>query len=181
MRHYLVATLDFDSTKSIEFLQRNIQRKYKISRTSSTFYIPLETLEDPNVEKLDNILKKLIKPYKKFKIELTGDLNYHDYLNKSASLRIENKGYIKKLHRSLNDMLKLHGFSIRENIDSPLFMPLSFNSLGKPIKKSEPINQFLPLRTASKRNVVKVSNIELWKSTHNKKDNIIKTYTLPSY
>lgn len=37
-------------------------------------------------------------------------------------------------------MLKLHGFSIRENIDSPLFMPLSFNSLGKPIKK---VNQLI--------------------------------------
>ncbi len=181
MRYYLVATLDFDSTKSIEFLQRNIQRKYKISRSYSTFHIPLETLEDPNIEKLDEVVKRLIKPYKKFKIELTGDLNYHDYLNKSASLRIENKGYIKKLHRSLNDMLKLHGFSIKESIDSPLFMPLSFNSVGKAIKKTESINQLLPLRTASKRNVVKISNIEIWKSTNNKKDSIVKIYNLPSY
>lgn len=181
MRYYLVATLDFDSAKSIEFLQRNIQKKYKISKSYSTFHIPLETLEDPNIDKLDEVVKKLIKPYKKFKIELTGDLNYHDHFNKSASLRIENKGYIKKLHRSLNGMLKLYGFSIKENIDSPLFMPLSFNSVGKAIKKTEPINQFFPLRTASKRNVVKISSIEIWKSTNNKKDSIVKIYNLPSY
>lgn len=181
MRYYLVATLDFDSAKSIEFLQRNIQRKHKISRGYTTFHIPLETLEDPNIEKLDEIVTKLIKPYKKFKIELTGDLNYHDHSNRSASLKIENKGYIKKLHRSFNDTLKLYGFSIKESIDSPLFIPLSFSSINKTIKKSEAINQFFPLRTASKRNVVKISNIEIWKSTNNKKDTIVKIYNLPSY
>lgn len=181
MRYYLVATLDFDSSKSIEFLQRNIQRKYKLSRNAPTLHIPLETLEDPNIEKLDEIVSKIIKPYKKFKIELTGDINCHDYLNKSISIRIENKGYIKKLHRALNDMLKLNGFSIKENNDSPLFMPVSFNSIGKGIKKTESVHQFLPLRTASKRNVAKISNIEIWKSTNNKKDNVVKIYNLRTY
>ena len=181
MRYYLVATWDLDSSKSIELLQRNIHRKYKLSRNSTTFYIPLETLENPNIEKLDQVISKLIKPYKKFKIELTGDINYHDHLNKSASLKIENKGYIKKLHRSFNDMLKLNGFSIKENIESPLFIPISTSAIGKGIKKTESINQFLPLKTASKRNVVKISNIEIWKSTTNKKDTIVKIYNLPSY
>lgn len=181
MKYYLVAVLDVDSYKIIEPLQRNLLKKYKLPKNSITLHIPLETLENPNIDKLDEVVTKLIKPYKKFKIELTGDVHYHDPANKTISLKIENKGYIKKIHRCLNDMLKLHGFNIKESVDSPLYIPVSYNTNGKDIKKTESSPVQFHLRTVSKRNVVTISKIELWKISNSRKETIVKSYTLRNY
>lgn len=181
MKYYLVAVLDGDSFKNIEPLQRNLLRKYKLPKNSISLHIPLETIENPNIDKLDEVVLKLIKPYKKFKIELTGDIQYHDPSNKSISLKIENKGYIKKIHRSLNDILKLNGFTIKETIDSPLYIPVSSNTTGKDIKHVENIPNMIPLKNTCRRNILKVSKIELWKFSNGRKETVVKSYNLRTY
>lgn len=181
MKYYLVAVLDVDSYRNIEPLQKNLLRKYKLPKNHLTLHIPLETIDNPNIEKLDEIIIKMIKPYKKFKVELTGDVQYHDQSNKSLSLQIKNKGYIKKIHRSFNDMLKLHGFNIKEHVDSPLYIPISYNSSGKEIKRTEPVPSVLSPKFSLKFNYLKISKFELWRISNNKKETIIKTYDLRIY
>lgn len=96
MKYYLVALFDEESCKSLESIQRGLLRKYKLPRNHISLHIPLETIDNPNLDKLDEVVLKLIKPYKKFKIELTGSAEFNESTNKALNLQIENKGYIKK-------------------------------------------------------------------------------------
>ncbi|MDU2231225.1 MAG: hypothetical protein E7E40_06895, partial [Clostridium perfringens] len=77
MKYYLVALFDEESCKSLESIQRGLLRKYKLPRNHISLHIPLETIDNPNLDKLDEVVLKLIKPYKKFKIELTGSAEFN--------------------------------------------------------------------------------------------------------
>lgn len=65
-------------------------------------HITLEVIEDPNINKLEEVIEKIIKPYKKFKVEINGAICF-DPPYKSVNLKIENKGYIMRLARIIND------------------------------------------------------------------------------
>ncbi|MPQ43404.1 hypothetical protein [Clostridium tarantellae] len=182
MKYYIVALFDLDSYKNIEPVQRNLLRRYKLPKNQLTLHIPLETVDNPNLEKLDEIILKMIKPYKKFKVELTGNISYGESFNRFVKLNIENKGYIKKIHRSLNDMLKLHGFNIKETVDSPLFIPIChINNNFKDPKKNCLTPTTIPVKPTLRRNSLKICKIELWKLSNNRRETIVKSYELKNY
>lgn len=183
MKYYLVALFDEESSKSLESLQRSLLRKYKLPRNHISLHIPLETIDNPNLEKLDEVVLKLVKPYKKFKIELTGSVQFNENTNRALNLQIENKGYIKKLHRLFNDMLKLHGFNVREKVDSPLFIPINNANLrdyhNKKNNNAQPT--VFNLRESSKKNILKISKIEIWRFQNSKREIPVKSYDLRNY
>ena len=175
MKYYIVALLDDESYKSIEPLQRNIARKYRLSRGNSTFHIPLSVIDNPNMDKFDEIISNILKPYKTFKVEL-GSTLFSDENAKTFSLEIENKGYIKRLSRVMNDTLKLHGFSVRDiETENSMYVALNnINSISKDLNKT--YNNLSP-----NVKMIKINRIELWKSTGGKKEFIIKTYPLKTF
>ena len=63
MKYYLVALFDDESYKNLNPVQRNLSKKFKANRNSPIPYIPLEIVENPNIEKLNEIVDKIIKPY----------------------------------------------------------------------------------------------------------------------
>ncbi|EGT5619004.1 hypothetical protein P3F01_09310 [Clostridium perfringens] len=181
MKYYLVALFDEESCKSLESLQRGLLRKYKLPRNHISLHIPLETIDNPNLDKLDEVVLKLIKPYKKFKIELTGSAEFNESTNKALNLQIENKGYIKKIHRLFNDMLKLHGFNVRERVDSPLYIPINTPNFKENHKKNNTQPTIFNLRESSQKNILKISKIELWRFQNNKREIPVKSYDLRNY
>ena len=88
MKYYLVALFDEESCKSLESNQRGLLRKYKLPRNHLRLHIPHETIDNPILDKLDEVVLKLIKPYKKFKIELTGSSEFNESTNKALNLQI---------------------------------------------------------------------------------------------
>lgn len=182
MKYYLVALFDSDSNKAIESVQKNIYRKYKIHKSHPTLHIPLEVVDNVEFDELNKIIEKTIKPYKKFKIEVTNNL-YYDNNHKCMSIKIENKGYIKKISRCLNDMFKLHGFSIRENsAQKTLYISLAnLNYAPKELKNSDQSVQLNTIKGCTVGNTLKIDRIELWRSSYNKRENLIKSYVLKSF
>lgn len=182
MRYYLVALFDEESYKTIEPIQKNISKKHRLYKNLPTLHITLEVIDNPNLDKLDEILQKIIQPYKKFKVELSDIICFGDPY-KSINLKVESKGYIKRLTRRINDTLKLYGFSVRENIDNwDLHVSIAnTNFAQREWKKQEFEIACSNAKIEGFHNMAKIDRIELWKPVNNKKDMIIKTYDLRSF
>lgn len=182
MRYYLVALFDQDSYKSIETIQRNISRKYKLYKNLPMLHITLEVIEDPNLSKLDDIITNIIKPYKKFKVELS-DVICFDEPYKSVNLKVENKGYIKRLARLINGKLKLNGFNVRENIDNwDLHVSLANTNYAlREWSKNEFASACSNTKNEGFYRMAKIDRIELWKPINNKKEMVVKSYPLKTF
>ena len=173
MKYYLVALFDDESYKNLNPVQRNLSRKFKANRNSPIPYIPLEIIENPNIEKLNEVVDKIIKPYKNFKVELSPRVHLCD-LSKTLNLKIEDVGYIKRLSRLLSDNLKLYGFNVKElNINRDMHLTIAnMNYLNKDNRKNNNEIEF-------KHSIatLKVNRLELWKIS-NKREVLIQTYPL---
>ena len=112
MKYYLVALFDDESYKNLSPIQKNLSKRYKANRNSPIPYILLEVLENPNIDKLNLVIDKVLKPYKFFKVELSSKVSVSD-TSKTLNLQVHDIGYIKKLSRLLSDNLKLHGFNTK--------------------------------------------------------------------
>lgn len=182
MKYYLVALFDDESYKAMEPIQRSLSRKYKLYRNLPKLHITLEVIENPNIEKLDTILTKIFKPYKRFKVELKDFICTGDQY-KTINLEIENRGYIKRFSRLINDTLKLHGFNVKLNTDNnDLYVSLAnsnFHQKDWKNKDGKATNSKLTIENFY--NTAKIDRIELWKSINNKKETIILSYPLKSF
>lgn len=174
MKYYLVALFDDESYKNLNPIQRNLSRKYRANRNSPIPYIPLEIVENPNLDKLNVLVDKIIKPYKHFKVELTPKVTLCD-TSKTLNLQIEQVGYIKRLNRLISDTLKLHGFTVK-NVNSEQDLYLALANINHVNKDSKKIDSEFELK--SNISTLKVNRIELWKISNNRRETLIQTYPL---
>ncbi|MBL4930531.1 2'-5' RNA ligase family protein [Clostridium paridis] len=182
MRYYLVALFDDESYKQIEPIQKSISKKHRLYKNLPTLHITLEIIEDPNIEKLDAVLTKIINPYKRFKVELKDIICFNEP-HKSVNLKVEKKGYISRLSRNINDTLKLHGFNVRDNIEYwDLHVSLANSNFAqREWKKNEYELACSTAKTQGFYDMAKIDRIELWKPVNNKKEMVIKSYRLKTY
>ncbi len=179
MKYYLVALFDDESYKAIEPIQKSLSKRYRLYKNLPTLHITLDIIEDPDINKLDEVLNKMLKPYKKFKVELM-DMMYFDEPHKSLNIKVESKGYIKRLARSINENLKLHGFNVKTAPEVPN-LQLSLLNINFPPREWNK-NDLLKGHNLPKREgfnkMPKISRIEVWKATNNKKETVVKSYPL---
>ena len=172
MKYYLVALFDDVSYKNLSPIQRSLSKKYRANRNSPIPYIPLEVIENPNIDKLNTIMDKILKPYKNFKVELSSTVTLCDS-NKTLNLKIEKIGYIKKLDRLIGDNLKMNGFNVK-NDNSDLHLSLAnINYINKDNKKFDTEIEYKPSIST-----LKVNRLELWKISNNRRETLIQTYPL---
>ena len=181
MKYYIVALFDDNSYESITPIQRNISKKFRANRNSPMPYIALEIIDNPNIEKLYTVIDKIIKPYKKFKIELCDDVSVNEIM-KTVNLSIINEGYIKKISRNLRDTLSLHGIYTTEPEISDLSISLAnVNSFNKDNKKNTNDVACELIKKNGKNLTLKVNALEIWKISSNKKETSIKSYQLRAF
>lgn len=172
MKYYLVALFDDVSYKNLSPIQRSLSKKYRANRNSPIPYIPLEIIENPNIDKLNTVIDKILKPYKNFKVELSSTVTLCDS-NKTLNLKIEKIGYIKKLDRLINDNLKLYGFNVKsDNTDLHLSLA-NINYINRDNKKLDTEIEYKPSIST-----LKVNRLELWKISNNRRETLIQTYPL---
>lgn len=181
MKYNLVALFDEESNRLIEETQRNLCKKYKLYKTQQRFCIHIQTVVDPDVEKLDKIIKDILAPYKKFKVQLDHRF-YFDKSFKTVSLKIEQGGYINTIIRTVTDILALSGFNIQDEANRDLCLPLA--NLNYYIRKSIEEDASDILNTSAEDicyNFAKVNSFELCRPINNKKEAFIKDYPLREY
>ena len=172
MKYYLVALFDDVSYKNLSPIQRSLSKKYRANRNSPIPYIPLEVIENPNIDKLNTVIDKILKPYKNFKVELSSTVTLCDS-NKTLNLKIEKIGYIKKLDRLIGDNLKMYGFNVK-NDNSDLHLSLAnINYINRDNKKFDTEIEYKPSILT-----LIVNRLELWKISNNRRETLIQTYPL---
>ncbi len=182
MKYFLVALFDDQSNSTIQNIQRNICRKYKLYKSSPNLYIPISVITNPDLEKLDVVISKIIVPYKKFKVGLNNSIGLSENFSQ-VNLKVEDKGYIFRLARSITDTLDLHGFNVKsdnDNIDLRILLA-NANHIIKKSCNGGTISIDDTLNKDDFFKYAKVSKIELWKQVSNKKDMLVKTYELREY
>lgn len=182
MKYYLVALFDKESYSYIEEMQKGICRKYKIYKNIPMLHITLEVIGDPDVDKLTKIISDILKPYKKFKVEINGAICF-DPPYKSVNLKVESRGYIIRLARNINEILKLHGFDVRDNIEH-WDLHVSLANTNYAIREWSSKEYIAACESAKKEDMhrmAKIDRIELWKPINNKKEMVIKSFLLKDY
>ena len=177
MKYYLVALFDDESYKNLSPVQRNLSKKYRANRNSPIPYIPLEVLENPNVDKLNVVIDKIIKPYKHFKVEVSSKVSICDS-NKTLNLKIEDVGYIKRFNRLLSDNLQLHGFNVK-GIETDENLQLTLANVNYNNKDNKRVIN--PLDSRFNLSTLKVNRLELWKISNTRRETLIQTYPLKDF
>lgn len=174
MKYYLVALFDDESYKNLNPIQKNLSKKFRANRNSPAPYIPLEVIENPNIDKLDVVVDKIIKPYKNFKVQLMKEVSISEN-SKTLNLKIQDVGYIKRMNRLMSDTLRLHGFNVEENSTEPQ-MHISLANLNFIPRDMKKLDGEINLKP--KCDTLKVDRIELWKFSNNKRETLVKSYPL---
>ena len=164
----------YESYKNLNPIQKNLSKKFRANRNSPAPYIPLEIIENPNIDKLDLVIDKIVKPYKNFKVQLLKEVSVSE-TNKTLNIKIEDVGYIKRMNRLMNDTLRLHGFNVQDTSSEPsMHISLAnLNFIPRDMKKIDGEVNFKP-----KCDTLKVDRIELWRFSNNKRETLIKSYPL---
>lgn len=175
MKYYLVALLDKDSGKTIENTTRNLVKKIKPKKKTSFYGVVLESIEDPDLIKLEEIIRDISKPVRRFKINVLGKLTFDDTF-KTIGIDVENFGYIKRLSRHFNSLLSLHGFKVREEeaILNPETVQLILYNGG--ITKDLENFQNILARNPEAR--FKIDRFQIWKNFNFKKDSVVANIPL---
>ncbi|QGU96643.1 2'-5' RNA ligase [Clostridium bovifaecis] len=181
MKYHLVALFDKESNKLIETTQRDLCRKYKLYKTNQQFYIHIQTIIDPDMDKLNKIVIDTLAPYKKFKVQLNPKF-YFDKSQKTINLKVEHSGYITRIIRNITDTLVLSGFNIQNDFNKDLCMPLANSNYS--IRKA--LGDDLPTAFTCKGEDIcydfaRINRLELWKPITNKKEVLVKDYHLREY
>lgn len=179
MKYYVVALFDEDTYQIIAPIQRNMSKKFRANRNSPAPYIPLAIIDNPNLDKLNPILNKIISPYKSFRID-ANDLVYLSETTKTVNLKLDNKGYIKRLSRSICDTLSLHGFSIK-TLGENFISLANLGYIPKDYKKQDVKLNFPDIYCDSNIVKLRIKSIEIWKLPTVKKNTPIQSYPLKSF
>lgn len=181
MKYYLVGLFDENSYLKMEKIQKGICEKYKMYKDIPTPCVTLEIIDDPDFDKLDAIMVDILKHYKKFRIETSGIISF-DPPYKSVNLKVQEKGYIARLIRKMNETLKDNGFKVKSNTDNwNLHISLAnANFSAKEWSGKEYTNTCDSTKEGEEYELSKIDRIELWKQINNKKDRVVRTYTLRS-
>ena len=182
MKYFLVALFDDESNSTIQNIQRDICRKYKLYKNSPNLHITISTITNPDVEKLDVIISKIINPYKNFKVNINNSIALSENLSQ-VNLKIEGRGYIFRLARSITDTLDLHGFNVEKNegIADLHILMANANHIIKKLYNGGSLCIDANLGKDDFLKYAKVSRLELWKQVSNKKEMVVKTYNLRDY
>lgn len=118
MLYYLVALFDKVSYAIIKPLQESISNEYKLYENLPMLHITLAVIEDPDMDKLNEVVKNTLKSYKKFEVHLNGLIKFGEPY-RSVNLKVdEESGVIKKLSRELYENLSKEGFKLTSNPDT---------------------------------------------------------------
>jgi len=96
---FLVALFDDDLILPFKIFKRYLQ-KYKLYKNSPNLYISICGITNPDLEKLDVVISKIMFPYKKFKVNISNSINLSENFTQ-VNLKVEDKGYIYRLARTI--------------------------------------------------------------------------------
>ena len=180
MKYYIVALFDKESYEILTPLQKKISKKYRANRRSPIPHIALDIIETSNIEKVTPVMEKVLKPYKRFKIEYKDNISVSDTL-RTINIKVQDRGYIKKIYQSLTDYFELNGVNVKFTPNRDIGISLaSINHFHK--DKINPNSEVsCDSNDNEKINTLKIDRLEIWKIGSNKKELCLKSFPLKAF
>ncbi|KOF57543.1 MULTISPECIES: hypothetical protein [Clostridium] len=184
MKYCLIAEFTKESYSNIEDVQRYACKKYKLYKRLQNLHIMLETMDEPNLDKLDKIMLEQIKPYKKFKVKVEPNLVY-DNDQKAVALKVEQQGYIIRIIRNLCEKLSYNGFKLHCKYPEDLYnlyIPIANGNYQTKnfFQQNDQVAADV-LEKSVGTSFFKIQGFKLCKLTGYKKISVIKSYPLKDY
>lgn len=179
MKYYIVALFDEETYETIQPIQKNMSKKFKGSRNSPCPFIPILSFDSSDIENIDATVKKILKPYKSFRIDALNSVSASDS-NKSVNLKIDNKGYIVKIANELEDFLSLGGINLKRYTNLFVFLA-NCNYVPKDLKKQIVKLNFPDLFDSEDILKLRIKKFEIWKGPLTKKVCTLKSYELKEF
>lgn len=182
MKYHLVALFDDESNRFIESTQKKLCKKYRLYKTNNhQFCIHVQTIINPDMDKLNKIINDTLAPYKNFKVQI--DPSFHlDKSLKTVNLKISKRGYITRIIRNISDTLHLSGFNIQNNLKRELLISLANSNYSMRKSANGETPTVLAYRNSDMSyNYIKINRFELWKPINNKKDILMVDYPLKMF
>ena len=185
MKYYVVALFDKQSYEVLSPLQRKFSKKYRANRRSPIPHIALDVIETSNIDKITPVIEKVLKPYKRFKVEYKPNSASLNETLKTVNLEIEDRGYIKKIYTALTDNFELSGLNVKFSPaidDNNIGISLAtINHIAKDKKTDSYANQNTKLNESDNINTLKIDRFEIWKVFPNKKEVCLKSFPLKNF
>ncbi|MGL4731065.1 MAG: hypothetical protein ACRCW0_05730 [Clostridium sp.] len=180
MKYYLVAVFDEHSSASISEVQKSISKKYRLYKNTPVLHIPLGVINSNDFKKLDDALVKIFNPYKNFKIVVNNKIVFNDNFN-TLGFKVEDRGYINKIIRSIYSTLPLYNINIKELTHNTINIPIA-NANHNTRKSAGSGNLYISSKLDKNSHAFygKICKFELWKQPTSNRD-LIKTYQLKEY
>ncbi|GAA0120946.1 MULTISPECIES: 2'-5' RNA ligase family protein [Clostridium] len=183
MTYYLVAVLDDSSYNCIERIQKEICYNYKLFDKKDKLpklHITIETIDDPDLDKLIKLLSDILKGYSSFKVKSDGVICF-DPPFKSVNLKIQDCDKALKLSKDINYILKKEKFKVREDIkDYALHISLANSYFSN--KQWSDFEYASACNFAKENNnenfIITINELQLWKPVNNEREMIIYKFPL---
>lgn len=184
MKYYLVAMFDTDSYKKIERIQRDFSRKFRSFNDLPILHVEIDTVGDPDIDKLSEIITGVLKPYKKFKVRVKSNINVNT-AKRFANIEVDREGYISRISRKINQKLVAGGFNVCDmstiTDENNLIIPIASSNRAIRDMSQADLSHVSFGNTDSNMNMAKIDRVELWKITGVRSRTIIKSFPLREY
>lgn len=177
MKYYIVALFDKDSYEILSPLQKKYTKKYRANRHSPIPHITLNIIEASNIDRIVPIIEKVLSPYKKFKVEYSDNISISEHL-RTLNLKINNRGYIKKIYKALTDDFEINNITVKYAPKNDIGVSLATINHFNKDKRNE---SEVATDCEDSNNTLKIDRIELWKIPQNKKEICLKSFTLKNF
>lgn len=179
MKYYLVALFDKNTYKRLEKIQIELSNKYNLYSKLPKLHITLEIIEDPNLDKLQEIISNILKDYKKFQVKIKDVICFYPPY-KSVNLKVDEEGPITDLSKFFNKILGDHKFNVRDNIkDWDLHVSIANTNFSSREWSREEFVQACTLLKSQKCDFWgTIEKIELWSPINDYDKMIIHSYQL---
>lgn len=178
MKYYVVALFDKNSYEVLSPIQKKFSKKFRANRRSPIPHIALDVIESSNIDKVTPVIEKVLKPYKKFKIEFKDNVSLSDSL-KTVNLEVVDRGYIKKIYTALTNDFSSSGINVKFSPSNNIGISLATVNHVNKDKRNDAAYTKEPDKESI--NTLKVDRFEIWKLNPNKKEICLKSFPLRSY
>lgn len=181
MKYYVVALFDKNSYDVLSPLQKKFSKKFRANRRSPIPHIALDVIESSNIDKVTPVIEKVLKPYKKFKIEFKDNVSLSESL-KTVNLEVIDRGYIKKIYTALTSDFSMNGINVRYSPANNVGISLAtLNHINKEYKDRNNDAAYTKEPDKESISTLKIDRFEIWRLNPNKKEICLKSFPLRAY
>lgn len=180
MNYQLVALFERGNHYNLKDIQRTVCKKLNLFKPVPVLNIPICTFIDVDLDVAEELVCKVLAPYKHFKIKINNSMAISK--DNKVHIQIDKCGYISTIQRNVQEYAGLQSIKM-SNKHPNLVIPIATGNYNfkKILQKNKhvSVNRSLP-----KDQIIgygKIVKFELWRTSGPRRDNVMMTIPLREF